>query len=86
MPAFNFPADPSVGQEFNPDGGPIYAWNGYAWDVKTAETVAFDQLVARVEVVEVDLTTKATLNEPATFASIRANGEVVASGDVKAFS
>lgn len=29
--AFDFPASPTVGQQFTPAGGPTYTWNGYAW-------------------------------------------------------
>lgn len=35
MSAFIFPADPFVGEEFTPENGPTYVWNGYAWDVKS---------------------------------------------------
>jgi microcystin-dependent protein len=35
MSAFIFPADPFVGEEFTPENGPTYIWNGYAWDVKS---------------------------------------------------
>lgn len=35
MSAFIFPADPFLGEEFTPENGPTYIWNGYAWDVKS---------------------------------------------------
>jgi hypothetical protein len=31
--AWDFPASPTVGQQFTPAGGPTYVWNGYAWAV-----------------------------------------------------
>jgi len=33
--AFDFPASPTVGQQFTPAGGPVYIWNGYAWAVQS---------------------------------------------------
>jgi hypothetical protein len=30
--AFDFPASPTVGQQFTPVGGVTYTWNGYGWD------------------------------------------------------
>jgi microcystin-dependent protein len=35
MSAFIFPADPAEGDEFTPENGPTYIFNGYAWDVKS---------------------------------------------------
>jgi microcystin-dependent protein len=40
MSAFIFPADPFVGEEFTPENGPTYIWNGYAWDVKSPARAA----------------------------------------------
>lgn len=33
--AFNFPNDPSPGQDFTPAGGPTYTWDGLAWRTVT---------------------------------------------------
>lgn len=86
MSAFNFPTTPSNGQEFAPPGGPVYIWNGYAWDCKPAERVEYDTLAARVVVLETDMPTKATTGTDATFNNIRSNAAITAAGDITAFS
>lgn len=86
MAAFNFPTNPTPGQEFAPSGGPVYMWNGYAWDCKPAERVEYDTLAARVVTLETTMPTKATTGSDATFNNIRANAAITAAGDISAFS
>lgn len=45
MSAFIFPADPLEGDEFTPENGPTYVFNGYAWDVKSAARTAPSTIV-----------------------------------------
>lgn len=39
--AFDFPASPSVGQQFTPVVGTTYTWNGYGWATAPSVSVGF---------------------------------------------
>ena len=39
--SFNFPNSPSVGQIYNPAGGPSYIWTGTTWDDRAGGTTVF---------------------------------------------
>jgi hypothetical protein len=44
--AFDFPSSPAIGQQFASGSGPIYTWNGHAWDLNAAAIKPADAFVA----------------------------------------
>lgn len=43
---FDYPASPTLDQEFTPSGGPTYKWNGYAWNKKASAGAGGGTIIA----------------------------------------
>src|SRR6187402_1149837 len=61
---FDFPASPTVNQEFTPSGGPTYIWKTTHWMVKAPTPSAHTHVMADVTDLAAAMALKAPLASP----------------------